>query len=53
MVAEKVGQEQLQKWVCVKGDREGRVSGEPQAPGFLWASGRGGAVLMEASDGIS
>ena len=53
MVAEKEGQEELPMWVCVKGDREEKASGEPQDPWLLWASGRGGAVLIEASDGIT
>lgn len=52
MAAEKGGREELLMWVCVRGDREDRASGEPQAPWLLWASGRGGAMLMEASDGI-
>lgn len=53
MVAEKEGQEELPMWVCVKGDREEKASGEPQAPWLLWASRRGGAGLMEAPDGIT
>lgn len=53
MTAEKGGREELLMWVRVKGDGEDRASGEPQAPWLLWASGRGGAMLIEASDGIS
>lgn len=50
--AQKAGQEELLARVCMKGDREDRVSGEPQAPWLLWVSGRGGAVPIKASDGI-
>lgn len=53
MAAEKGGQEELLAQMCMKGDREDRVCGEPQAPWLLWASGRGGAALIKASDGIS
>lgn len=53
IVVEKGGQEELPMWVRVKGDKEEKASGEPQAPWLLWASGRGGPVLMEASDGIT
>lgn len=53
MVAEEGEQEELPMCVPVKGDREEKACGEPQAPWLLWASGRGGAVLVEASDGIT